>query len=238
MCHSVTFLQFRKHAEKRLNSVFLAVKVTSRARNLLCSASGGGNMSDFVASVRRTDSGRAGVSGEPNGVELPAKSAIAARVMVIDGSPDIVSVLSRFLKNEGCVSIEAHSGIEGLSLLADNDVDLIFLDPMMPEMDGFEVFQALKSGSRNAEGSVIMMTARNDYEARLRAQRLGIEEFLSKPVFRSQLTQKLRAQLHLEPAEHYVPDGQRNSLGSYVSICTIGHGARTGRIASCVRDFC
>ena len=49
-------------------------------------------MSDFVASLRRTDSGRAGVSGEPNGVELPAKSTVAARVMVIDDSPDVVSV--------------------------------------------------------------------------------------------------------------------------------------------------
>jgi CheY-like chemotaxis protein len=138
--------------------------------------------------------------------------------MVIDDSPDVVSVLSRFLKNEGCISIEAHSGIEGLSLLADHDVDLIFLDLMMPEMDGFEVFKALKSGSRNSDVPVIMMTARNDHDARAQAERLGIREFLSKPIFRSQLTQKLKAQLHPEPAEHPNADGSRNSLGSYVSF--------------------
>jgi len=178
-------------------------------------------MSDSVASLRPTDPGRAGVSGKPNVVEPPTNStaaAVAARVMVIDDSPDVVSVLSRFLKNEGCVSIEAHSGKEGLALLADHDVDLIFLDLMMPEMDGFEVFKALKSGSRNTDVPVIMMTARNDHDARAQAERLGIREFLSKPIFRSQLTQKLKAQLHPEPAEHPNADGSRNSLGSYVSF--------------------
>jgi len=178
-------------------------------------------MSDLVASVRANDAGRAGLSGRANVVELPTKSAglgIAARVVVIDDSPDVVSVLSRFLKNEGCIALEAHSGREGLELLANNDVDLIFLDLMMPEMDGFEVFRAIKSGSRNANVPVIMMTARNDHDARVQAERLGIREFLSKPVFRTQLTQKLRAVLAPEPLEHSNAGGQRNSLGSYVSF--------------------
>jgi CheY-like chemotaxis protein len=177
-------------------------------------------MSDFVANVRPTDRSRGAVSGKTNVVELPTKATggTIARVMVIDDSPDVVSVLARFLKNEGCVAIEAHSGREGLALLAEDDVDLIFLDLMMPEMDGFEVFKAIKSSGRNANVPVIMMTARNDHEARVQAERLGIREFLSKPVFRSQLTQKLRAQLHPEPAEHVVAEGQRNSMGSYVSF--------------------
>jgi CheY-like chemotaxis protein len=177
-------------------------------------------MSDSLASVRPTDRGRAGASSKTNVVELPTKStgATIARVMVIDDSPDVVSVLSRFLKNEGCVAIEAHSGKEGLALLAEDDVDLIFLDLMMPEMDGFEVFKAIKSSGRNANVPVIMMTARNDHDARAEAERLGIREFLSKPVFRSQLTQKLRAQLHPETHEHSAEEGKRNSLGSYVSF--------------------
>src|ERR1700736_2266385 len=185
----------------------------------LLSLGRGESMSDLLATVHSTVSDRAGVSGKSSGGEVPAKSlAVPARVMVIDDSPDVVSVLSRFLKNEGCITIEAHSGKEGLALLADNDVDLIFLDLMMPEMDGFEVFKALKSSSRNTKVPVIMMTARNDHNARVQAERLGIREFLSKPVFRSQLTQKLRAQLSPESVEHANIEGQRNSLGSYVSF--------------------
>jgi CheY-like chemotaxis protein len=172
-------------------------------------------MSDLVPRVRPPDAGR---TGAPNLVELPATSAVAATVMVIDDSPDVVAVLSRFLKNEGCVTLEAHSGIEGLSLLADHDVDLVFLDLMMPDMDGFEVFQALRSGPRNAEVPVIMMTARSDQEARVRARRLGIGEFLSKPVFRNQLVQKLRALLHPESIEHLAAAEQPNSLCSYASF--------------------
>ncbi len=178
-------------------------------------------MSDFVASVRPTDSGRAGLSGKPDGVEptiTSSEHSVPARVMVIDDSPDVVSVLARFLKNEGCVSMEAHSGKEGLAMLADQDVDLIFLDLMMPEMDGFEVFKALKSGPRNTDVPVIMMTARNDRDARAKAEQLGIRDFLSKPVFRNQLTQKLKAQLHPEPVEHHAPVRHRNSLRSYISF--------------------
>ena len=178
-------------------------------------------MSELVASARPNDAGRSGLSSRTNVVELPTKSTglgLNARVMVIDDSPDVVSVLSRFLKNEGCIAFEAHSGREGLAILAENDVDLIFLDLMMPEMDGFEVFRAIKSGSRNSNVPVIMMTARNDHDARVQAERLGIREFLSKPVFRSQLTQKLRATLRPEPVEHAPANDQRNSLGAYVSF--------------------
>jgi CheY-like chemotaxis protein len=178
-------------------------------------------MPDRVASVRPIDFGRAEDSGLPEAVKLLAKSfskASAAKVLVIDDSPDIVAVISRFLKNEGCVAIEAHSGKEGLALLAANDVDLVFLDLMMPEMDGFDVYKALKSSTRNADVPVIMMTARNNHEARVEAERLGVRDILFKPIFRSQLIQKLRIHLHPEAAEHQRAGGLRHSLGSYVSF--------------------
>jgi CheY-like chemotaxis protein len=176
-------------------------------------------MSDTVASLRPADSGRAGASAV---VADPTNKSIgkapAARVLVIDDSPDVVSVLSRFLKREGCVPIEAHSGKQGLDLLAHNDVDLVLLDVMMPEMNGFEVYQALKNSPRNTDVPVIMMTARNDPDARVEAEKLGAHEFLYKPIFRSQLIQKLRAQLHTASIEHHKSNGLRHSLGAYVSF--------------------
>ena len=62
-----------------------------------------------------------------------------AHVMVVDDDPDTVLILARHVQREGYTVIEATSGFECLRILRDRPVDVILLDLMMPEMDGFEV---------------------------------------------------------------------------------------------------
>ena len=64
--------------------------------------------------------------------------------MVVDDDQDTVAILARHLQREGFVPIEANSGAQCLKLVHENEVDVILLDLMMPEMDGFEVVKALK----------------------------------------------------------------------------------------------
>ncbi|HUO04077.1 MAG TPA: response regulator [Candidatus Binataceae bacterium] len=115
--------------------------------------------------------------------------------MVVDDDSDTVVVLSRHLQREGFVPISAYSGNECLKLLHKDDVDVILLDLMMPSMDGFQVLKELKNNPRTAEIPVIMLTARDDIDARAEGMRLGISDFISKPVFRGQLALRIRAQL-------------------------------------------
>jgi DNA-binding response OmpR family regulator len=117
------------------------------------------------------------------------------RIMVVDDDPDTVSILARHLQREGFVAIEAVSGAECLRLVREHPVDVILLDLMMPDMDGFEVCRALKDERRTAEIPVIMITARDDLDARAEGMRLGVSDFLAKPVFRRQLANRIRAQL-------------------------------------------
>src|SRR5271170_6908385 len=119
------------------------------------------------------------------------------RVMVVDDDPDTVSILARHLQREGFVAIEAVSGAECLRLVREHPVDVILLDLMMPDMDGFEVCRALKDERRTAEIPVIMITARDDLDARAEGMRLGVSDFLAKPVFRRQLANRIRAQLEM-----------------------------------------
>jgi two-component system cell cycle response regulator len=122
------------------------------------------------------------------------------RIMVVDDDPDTVSILARHLQREGFVAIEAVSGAECLRLVRENPVDVILLDLMMPDMDGFEVCRALKDELRTAEIPVIMITARDDLDARAEGMRLGVSDFLAKPVFRRQLANRIRAQLEVVAA--------------------------------------
>jgi len=124
----------------------------------------------------------------------------APQIMVVDDDPDTASILARYLKREGFVAIEASSGAECLRLAQELEIDVILLDLMMPEMDGFQVCRALKNRAETAEIPIIMITARDDMDARAEGMRLGVSDYLAKPVFRRQLVNRIRAQLEASEA--------------------------------------
>src|ERR1700735_1076173 len=125
------------------------------------------------------------------------QTARPPQIMVVDDDADTVSILARHLQREGFVAIEAISGAECIRLARENSVDVILLDLMMPEMDGFQVCRKLKEDPATAEIPVIMITARDDLDARAEGMRLGVSDFLAKPVFRRQLANRIRAQLDM-----------------------------------------
>jgi two-component system cell cycle response regulator len=120
-----------------------------------------------------------------------------ARILVVDDDPDTVDILSRHLQGEGFVAIEALCGPDCLRIAQESEVDVILLDLMMPGMDGFEVCQQLKGDPRTAEIPVILITARDDIEARAEGIRLGASEFLTKPFSRRQLVARINSQLNI-----------------------------------------
>jgi DNA-binding response OmpR family regulator len=136
------------------------------------------------------------------------------QIMVVDDDPDTVSILARHLQREGFVAIEAISGAECLRLAVENPVDIILLDLMMPDMDGFAVCRALKQNPKTAEIPVIMITARDDLDARAEGIRLGVSDFLAKPVFRRQLASRIRAQLDML-ATNRVTEAALNKFDSH-----------------------
>ena len=121
----------------------------------------------------------------------------APQILVVDDDQDTVAILVRHLQREGFVPIEATSGAQCLKLVQENEVDVILLDLMMPDMDGFQVVKELRDNPLTAEIPVIMITARDDLDARAEGMRLGVSDFLAKPVFRRQLASRVRAQLEV-----------------------------------------
>ena len=75
----------------------------------------------------------------------------APQIMVVDDDQDTVAILARHLQREGFVPIEANSGAQCLKLVQENEVDVILLDLMMPDMDGFQVVRELRANPMTAE---------------------------------------------------------------------------------------
>ncbi len=127
-------------------------------------------------------------------------------VLVVDDDRNAVDILQRLLTREGFVVHCAHSGHDALATATKHHVDVILLDVMMPGMDGFQACEALRKSERTRAIPVILLTAKDDMETRVVGMRLGVSEFLTKPINKTELFQRLRAQLHQRSIEHRITD--------------------------------
>ncbi|MEI6760358.1 MAG: response regulator [Betaproteobacteria bacterium] len=116
------------------------------------------------------------------------------RILIIDDIVENVEVLGAVLAADYEVQF-ATSGAEGLALVAQDPPDLILLDVMMPEMDGYAVCAALKDPPDTRDIPVIFVTAKNDAESESRALGAGAVDFIHKPI--NQTVVRARVNLHL-----------------------------------------
>jgi len=113
-------------------------------------------------------------------------------ILVVDDEPRMVRLVRMNLELEGYQVAEAGSGIEALEKVRDDLPDLVVLDVMMPEMDGFETLEHLREISTVP---VIMLTVRGDEEDRIRGLELGADDYVTKPFSPRELASRIRAVL-------------------------------------------
>lgn len=118
------------------------------------------------------------------------------RLLVVDDDPHAVEILTRMLQREGYECLSATRGQEALDILAGERVDVILLDVMMPEMDGLQVCEQLRTDPDLSQIPVLLLTARDDMETRTSGMLLGVSEFLSKPINKRELFSRVAAQIH------------------------------------------
>ena len=112
------------------------------------------------------------------------------RVLVVDDEPRMIHFIRLNLEHDGYEVIEATSGTRALELLRDRMPDLILLDVMMPDMDGFETLQLLREISTVP---VIMLTAKGEEEDRVRGLELGADDYITKPFSPREMVSRVRA---------------------------------------------
>ncbi len=132
-----------------------------------------------------------------------------AKILIIDDEDRNVKLLSALLRAEGYATLSAANGRDGLAEALLKKPDLILLDVMMAEMDGFETVAWLKGDSRTKNVPVIMVSALDDRDSKMRSLEFGAEDFLSKPIDRAELKARVRNLLRLKEYSDLLIDHNR-----------------------------
>ncbi len=123
---------------------------------------------------------------------------MSARVLVVDDVPANVKLLEARLSAEYFDVITAYSGAEALALCERAECDIVLLDVMMPDLDGFEVCRKLKSNPATHHIPVVMVTALDQPSDRVRGLEAGADDFLTKPVTDVALVSRVRSLARLK----------------------------------------
>lgn len=119
-------------------------------------------------------------------------SPIAYKILVIDDHPETLSIIQRVLQQQGYNVLGARSGFRGLALAESENPDLVMVDGMMPEMDGWEVCRQLRGNPRLAEIPIIMFTAVDEAEQKLAGFDAGADDYLTKPTEPDELLERVK----------------------------------------------
>lgn len=116
-----------------------------------------------------------------------------AKVMVIDDSQTIRRTAETLLAREGYEVVTAQDGFEALAKIADQAPDLIFIDIMMPRLDGYQACALIKGNPRFSKTPVIMLSSKDGLFDRARGRIVGSDEYLTKPFTKDELLGAVRA---------------------------------------------
>jgi DNA-binding response OmpR family regulator len=120
---------------------------------------------------------------------------MAKRVLVVDDEPNIVMSLRFLMEREGLEVEVAPTGEAALQALERPPADLVLLDVMMPEIDGFEVCQRIRAHPAWATTPIIMLTAKGRDVERDKGRALGADDYITKPFSTRELVARIKQML-------------------------------------------
>nr|WP_320049781.1 HD domain-containing phosphohydrolase [uncultured Desulfuromonas sp.] len=120
------------------------------------------------------------------------------QILCVDDQPMNLDLLEAFLAGEEFIILKAQNGREALEIIEKDPVDLVLLDVMMPEIDGFEVCRRIKADKNKRMIPVVMITAYADKENRILGIEAGAEDFLSKPLDRVEVLARVNMLLKVK----------------------------------------
>jgi DNA-binding response OmpR family regulator len=114
------------------------------------------------------------------------------KILVIEDDPDICELIALYTNKSGYRMTVAHTGMQGLALFAEQAPDLVILDIMLPELDGWEVCQEIRHFNQTP---VIMLTGKGENHNKLKGFALGADDYLVKPFDPNELLARIKAVL-------------------------------------------
>ncbi len=131
------------------------------------------------------------------------------KLLVVDDEPAILDLLQRRLEALGCAVSTLAGGAQAVRAAREQVPDLILLDVMMPDLDGFSVVQALKQDPEARDIPVIMMTARSELDSRIKGLDLGAHDYVAKPFEAAELVARIRAALRVKQLQDELKEANK-----------------------------
>ena len=125
------------------------------------------------------------------------KPAAEVRVLVVEDDPFFTRILQKRLSSEGYQVFTAGDGRAGMKAIVQHEPDLVISDWMMPEVDGLELCQSVKTGLREAAPYFILLTAKGEVSDKLLALETGADDYLVKPCDQVELLARVRAGIRI-----------------------------------------
>jgi two-component system cell cycle response regulator len=120
-----------------------------------------------------------------------------ARILIVDDEPGVAEAFAELLRRAGYDCLQAYGGLAALQAAQSEGPDLILLDVLMPDLDGFEVARRLKGNLQTAGIPIILVTALHGVEDKVKGLAAGADEFLGKPVDGAELEVRIKSMLQL-----------------------------------------
>ena len=121
-----------------------------------------------------------------------------ATILVIEDEAGIARMIQVLLEARGFATVVTYSGDEALRHLAEQSVDLVLLDVMMPGMDGYEVCRRIKGDPRWRHVPVIMLTAKDTTRDKIHGLEVGADDYITKPFNTDELVARIRVLLRIQ----------------------------------------
>lgn len=159
---------------------------------------------------------------------------MSARILVVDDIPSNVKLLEARLMAEYFQVLTANNGSSAISICQDGQCDLVLLDVMMPEMDGFEVCRRLKENPDTMHIPVVMVTSLDSTKDRVKGLQVGADDFLTKPVNDLALVTRVKSLVRLkmitDDLRMRAASGDKLAIGSFVSLEDVAKASSNGNI--------
>ena len=114
------------------------------------------------------------------------------KILVVDDEPDIPELVKLLLVNEPYDFVAAYGGYDAIDMAISEIPDMILLDIMMPDMDGYEVVKKLKESKVARDIPIIMVSAKSEVDDKIRGMELGIDDYVSKPFDMRELNARIK----------------------------------------------
>ncbi|NCT22373.1 response regulator, partial [bacterium] len=144
---------------------------------------------------------------------------MAEKILIIDDDLDTLRLVGLMLQKQGYQIAAANNGEQGLLKAQEEDPDLILLDVMMPDMDGYEVARRLRQNADTASTPILMFTAKSQLDDKVTGFESGVDDYLTKPTHPTELHAHVKALLtrSVKPQAGTSPKGKKAFIIGVVS---------------------